>query len=146
MSADAQRFAQVVLAAFETAGRTTDTAVNRAGGPSTSTMTKLRKAAEGAATLSEPRSPTWEAIEAAANWPPGTARRVWAGGEVGELPAGARRLGDPADDLVEFQIAGNFGVTAVVKGPVRDLDALQEAVSKLIAGMQADESNARAVP
>jgi transcriptional regulator with XRE-family HTH domain len=59
------------------------------------------------------------------------------------LPAGARRIGDPADDLVEFSIEGNFGVRAVVKGPIRDLDALQAAVSKLIAGMQAEQDLGR---
>lgn len=55
------------------------------------------------------------------------------------LPPGARRIGDPKDDLVEFTIEGNFGVRAVVKGPIRDLPALQEAVGKLIAGMQAEQ-------
>jgi len=56
------------------------------------------------------------------------------------LPAGARRIGDPADDLVEFTVEGALGVRAVVKGPIRDLAALQEAVSKLIAGMQAEQN------
>jgi transcriptional regulator with XRE-family HTH domain len=46
-------------------------------------------------------------------------------------------IGDPSEDLVEFTVEGNFGVRAVVKGPVRDLDALQAAVSKLIRDMQA---------
>lgn len=59
--------------------------------------------------------------------------------DAGSLPPGARRIGDPADDLVEFTIEGNFGVRAVVKGPVRDLDALQDAVRKLIAGMQSEQ-------
>lgn len=61
------------------------------------------------------------------------------------LPEGVRQIGDPEDDLVEFTIEGNFGVKAVVKGPVRDMDAMQAAVSKLIAGMQT-ESNTRALP
>jgi hypothetical protein len=43
---------------------------------------------------------------------------------------------DPADDLVEFTVEGNFGVRAVVKGPVRDMAALQAAVSKLVRDMQ----------
>lgn len=51
------------------------------------------------------------------------------------LPDGAVRVGDPADDLVEFTVEGNFGVRAVVKGPIRDIDALQAAVAKLVAGM-----------
>lgn len=56
------------------------------------------------------------------------------------LPPGTRRIGEPKDDLVEFTVEGNFGVRAVVKGPIRDLDELQRAVSKLIAGMQAESS------
>jgi transcriptional regulator with XRE-family HTH domain len=47
-----------------------------------------------------------------------------------------RAIGDPSEDLVEFTIEGNFGVRAVVKGPVRDLEALQGAVSKLVRDMQ----------
>lgn len=146
MSADVQRFATIVLRAFEDAGRTTDHEVGLAKGPSTSTMTKLRKAAEGTATMAEPRSQTWTAIESAANWPPGTARRVWNGGEPATLPEGARSIGVPNDDLVEFTVEGNFGVRAVVKGPIRDMDALQDAVARLISDMQLDESTSREVP
>lgn len=51
-----------------------------------------------------------------------------------------RQIGEPADDLVEFTVEGNFGVRAVVKGPVRDLDALQAAVSRLVRDMQTDEA------
>ena len=47
----------------------------------------------------------------------------------------ARAVGDPGDDLVEFTVEGHFGVRAVVKGPIRDIDKLQEAVGRLIAGM-----------
>lgn len=41
-------------------------------------------------------------------------------------------------DLVEFEVAGNFGVRVVVKGPVRDRAALEETVLRLIGRMQAD--------
>lgn len=47
-------------------------------------------------------------------------------------------VGDPADDLMEVVVEGNFGVRAVVKGPVRDKDALQEFVRNLIADMNRD--------
>lgn len=47
-----------------------------------------------------------------------------------------RTISDPGDDLVEFTIEGNFGVRAVVKGPVRDMAALQSAVTKLVRDMQ----------
>lgn len=54
-------------------------------------------------------------------------------------PAQVQPIGDPAEDLVTFEVQGNFGVRAVVKGPVRDLAALQDAVSKIIADMQSGE-------
>jgi putative transcriptional regulator len=57
------------------------------------------------------------------------------------LPPGAKAIGDPSDELVEFRVSGAFGVQAVVKGPIRDIDALQEAVSKLIAGMRTEEAD-----
>lgn len=56
-----------------------------------------------------------------------------------DLPSQVAPIGDEADDLVEFVVEGNFGVRAVVKGPVRDMDAMQQAVSKIIAGMQHSE-------
>ena len=39
-------------------------------------------------------------------------------------------------DTVEFHVGGNFGVDVVVKGPVRDLAALEASVARLIAQMQ----------
>ena len=53
-----------------------------------------------------------------------------------ELPPGAHRIGDPADDLIEFTIEGTDGIKAVVKGPIRNMDELQEAARKLIANIQ----------
>lgn len=57
--------------------------------------------------------------------------------EAGEtdLPPGARRIGDPADDLIEFTIEGTDGIKAVVKGPIRNMAELQAAAQKLIEGM-----------
>jgi len=90
----------------------------------------LRRAASG-----EPvRRSTYVAIE---TWLDRIEHEV--GMDAPPLPEGARQIGDPADGLVEFTVEGNFGVRAVVKGPIRDLDALQKAVSKLIAGMQAEQ-------
>lgn len=45
---------------------------------------------------------------------------------------------DNDDDLVEFTIEGNFGVRAVVKGPVRDMAELKAAVADLIREMGAE--------
>lgn len=48
--------------------------------------------------------------------------------------------GEPADrpeaDYVEFTVEGNFGVRAVVKGPVKDMDELQRAVARLVKEMR----------
>lgn len=43
------------------------------------------------------------------------------------------------EDFVEFTIEGNFGVRAVVKGPVKDMDELQRAVSKLVRDMRSED-------
>ena len=49
------------------------------------------------------------------------------------LPAGGS---DPENDLVEFRLSGNFGVDVVVKGPMRDRDALEESVARLLREMR----------
>lgn len=46
---------------------------------------------------------------------------------------------DPAADFVEFTVEGNFGVRAVVKGPVKDMDELQRAVSRLVKEMRSND-------
>jgi hypothetical protein len=86
MSPDPQRFARRVLAAFTAAGNRTEAQIAKAEGPSTSTMTKLRKVAEGERSMTEPREPTWTKIENAARWQPGSARLVWEGGDPVPLP------------------------------------------------------------
>lgn len=73
-----QRFARLVLAAFQAAGRPVDSEVGAAGGPSTTFMTQLRKARDGAE-MSKPRNDTLKRIDAAASWPAGTAAKVWDG-------------------------------------------------------------------
>lgn len=52
-----------------------------------------------------------------------------------DLPPGVTRIGEPEEKLVQFTIEGNFGVRAVVKGPISDIEALRKAASELIAGM-----------
>jgi hypothetical protein len=44
-------------------------------------------------------------------------------------------------DLVEFQVAGNFGVRVVVKGPVRDRHELEETVMRLIERLQTEQGS-----
>lgn len=81
----------------------------------------LRRAVEGQERV---RPSTYAAIEAALD-------RLEAQ-VAGPTP---KPIGDPGDDLVEFTITGNFGVRAVVKGPVRDMDELLAAVDKLMGKM-----------
>ena len=44
----------------------------------------------------------------------------------------------PEDDLIEFELSGNFGVRVVVKGPIRDAEALEASVARLIREMGRD--------
>lgn len=74
-----QRFAQVVLDAFKAAGHYTDEQVKAAGGPSSTWMTGARKARDGDGELRTVRSDTLDAIDAAADWPRGTARKIYEG-------------------------------------------------------------------
>lgn len=82
-----QRFAALVIAGFREAGHSSDADVVAAGGPSTTFMTKLRKVAKGEEDMPQPRGDTMRRIEVAAQWPPGVARRVWDGGDVGTVRA-----------------------------------------------------------
>lgn len=139
MFSDAQRFATAVLEAFRHAGYATDAQVVAAGGPSTTTMTKLRKVAAGAADMVEPREPTWSKIDKAAVWRPGTARRIWAGedpprravyeitrerldefaasaDEIGELDVGLlRTAGSGAVDFAESIVVLEVVATSLAK-------------------------------
>lgn len=85
----------------------------------------VRRAVDGEARV---RASTYAAIEAALD-------RLEA--HVAGVPD-VHPVGDPADRLVEFIVEGNLGVRAVVKGPVRDIDALEAAVAKLVRDMQSE--------
>jgi hypothetical protein len=54
------------------------------------------------------------------------------------MPDGAIVETDPSSDLVTVRLEGNFGVKAVVEGPVRDLEALEELVSHLVREMKGE--------
>lgn len=86
MSAESQRFAQLLLARLHRLGLETDREVAEAGGPSTTTMTKIRAAArDPKVALPRPRADGARRIDRAANWAPGSARRVYDGGEATPL-------------------------------------------------------------
>lgn len=123
MSADAQRFAQKVLDGLAGAGLYTDRAVGAAGGPSTSSMTMLRKVAKGEIGMAEPREPTWSNIDKAARWEPGSARRVW----FGEEPVGALSEDD------DFVASPGERVPAGVTNDevLRELRAMQRRIDEL---------------
>jgi transcriptional regulator with XRE-family HTH domain len=49
--------------------------------------------------------------------------------------------GSPSADVVEFRVSGDFGVDVVVKGPVRDMDALEASVSRLLDRLRRDQDD-----
>lgn len=75
-----QDFARRVLAAFKDAGHYTDDEVKDAGGPSSTTMTKLRKARDGQE-MDEPRGDVHRRIDTAAGWQIGSSRMLWHKGQ-----------------------------------------------------------------
>jgi transcriptional regulator with XRE-family HTH domain len=52
---------------------------------------------------------------------------------AGVPPSRGRELAE--DNLMEFEVGGNFGVSVVVRGPVANHAELEQAVLKLIQGM-----------
>lgn len=80
MSAESHRFARAVLAKFKELRYETDDEIAAAGGPSSSTLTSLRKAAaDPSYDMKRPRSDSAKRWDAATGWPPGTALRIWDG-------------------------------------------------------------------
>ena len=55
-----------------------------------------------------------------------------------EQEMGVEPAGDRSADVVEFRVAGNFGVDVVVKGPIRDLPALEASVARLMERLAAE--------
>lgn len=80
---DAERFRDIVMARVKKLGLTSDK-IARTGGPSTTTMSKIRKADPKL-----PRGDTYEKLDKALRWKEGSARRVAVfNGDPVELPAG----------------------------------------------------------
>lgn len=78
----------------------------------------LRKAVSGDPSV---RVNTYEQIEAKLDQLERTAKTF--GGVESE---------QEGDDLIEFELSGDFGVRVVVKGPLRDQAALEASVARLI--------------
>jgi hypothetical protein len=43
------------------------------------------------------------------------------------------------EGVVEFRVSGNFGVDVVVRGPVRDLPALEASVNRILSRMRSEQ-------
>lgn len=74
MSSQRERFRDVVLARAESIGLTSDAQIVAAGGPSTSTLTKIR------ALATDPRGDVLRRFDVALQWPQGSALRLWRDG------------------------------------------------------------------
>lgn len=74
------QFAATVISRFKELGLETDEDISRAGGPSSTTMTKMRAVVNDDADMARPRGDTRRRIETAAKWAPGSALAVWEGG------------------------------------------------------------------
>lgn len=86
MSSNPSEFARRVLEAFAAAGHATDEEVGDAGGPSTTTLAKYRKVANGEMKMGEPRGDVLRRIDRAAAWRAGSARALWRQGAEPEPP------------------------------------------------------------
>lgn len=141
-SARAQAFAQRVLNAFADVGRSTDALVAAAKGPSTTTMTKLRSVAKGESDMAEPREPTWTKIDLAANWTPGSARRVCRGGEpemrssVGE---GLDRVPEEYSELMHLPVKSTPLLLLRLQERIDELERLVDMLVVVALGDQPDQ-------
>lgn len=124
MSLEGERFCDAVMSRAMELGRRTDALLAAAGGPSTTTMTKLRQGDY------RPRHDTMEKFDTALKWEPGSAWRVWNGGAP--TPNGTRHRSGVDNGVVEFELTGQRGVHVVVKGPVKERAALEASVARLI--------------
>lgn len=157
MSSNSERFAKLVLAAFDAEGHTTDELVHEAGGPSSTYMTGLRKAATGAP-MTEPRSDTYRRIESAAGWRRGVGRRVWLGEDPELLRhAAAVRLREavgPDAVIVERQpgprkkrySAGRDGFIERLADRLLDLEERVDFLEQQMQKIGGDEGDAGGTP
>lgn len=81
MSSQREKFRDVVLARAEELGLTSDARIVAAGGPSTSTMTKIR------ALGTDPRGDVLQRLDSAMRWPTGSALRLWRDGVAPSITA-----------------------------------------------------------
>jgi len=123
MTLEGERFRDAVTSRAKELGRRTDALLAAAGGPSTTTMTKLRHGDY------RPRRDTMEKFDTALQWEPGSAWRVWNGGEP--TPNGAYRWG-ANKKIVAFELSDHPGVHVVVKGPVKKRAVLEASIARLI--------------
>lgn len=103
MSANAQRFATIVLARYEALGLTTDAKIGAAEGVSTSTLTNYRNARDKGEPLSRPRDDTFGKVDKSCQWVPGSARAVWLGGDPTPTVGAPVQDADPDKDALLYR-------------------------------------------
>src|SRR5690349_11627881 len=124
MTLEGERFRDAVTSRAKELGRRTDALLAAAGGPSTTTMTKVRHGDY------RPRRDTMEKFDTALKWELGSAWRVWNGGEPTPSEAGYRWGAN--NKIVEFELSNQRGVHVVVTGPVKERAVLEASVARLI--------------
>lgn len=100
--------AERIIEALESAGLTTDARIGAVGGPSTTTMSKIRSAQLGAQGV-RVRSDTLTAIDQAMDWLPGSTRRLIQTGVMPkrqlEIPAAAPEVTPTRLEALEARLA-----------------------------------------
>lgn len=139
MSSEQRRFAQRVLEAFAASGRTTDQEVATAGGPSSTTMTTLRKLADGTTRVARLRSDTLRRIDAAAGWAEGTAKAAWITGSTDPIESTAHTLS--GHGAIHRQSFTGYGLDDYLRGlEVRLLDT-EERLDAIEARLEGGTSD-----
>lgn len=98
MSSQREVFRDVVLARAEEIGLSSDARIVAAGGPSSSTLTKIR------ALSTDPRGDVLQRLDTALRWPAGSALRLWRDG-VAPSAQGASSLEDFTDVELADELA-----------------------------------------
>lgn len=142
MSSKHQEFARQVLEAFAAAGCHTDKEVAEMGGPSSTTMTMLRKAAVDGSEFPKLRSDTLRRIDRAAMWLSNGARDLWLNGTA---PTTQTRYPSPlTGEVGPRQPKGRqYGIEGYVEMLAERVLELEERVDLLEMGQQQKEGTDR---
>lgn len=134
MSSNPSEFARRVLEAFQAAGHATDEEVGDAGGPSTTTMAKYRKVANGEMKMGEPRGDVLRRIDRVARWQSGSARALWREGRdpvVSQTTTLGQALGSPGSK--PGRVIQGSGPDAYIQWLAERLTEVEERIDLLEA-------------